>query len=268
MNRKPGLKPPAAGSPKAIPGLSRTHVLYALLALSVAGYAASGSVLFAFAGFAVLVVLFFSDFNFRDAKQSALELVYALAFAVGAWLLLGFVLQTDSPINVVTSCSMLPNLQRGDLVFIRGGVENVPAVNASFSELAGAKVRNGLCLSGYNPVPCTEAVIIANRTIPANPGNDILVFNPRPSGPGLIIHRAFVEVRTEEGAYYVTKGDNNAGIDQQNGRFEFVSVKDVKGRVILRIPYLGYLKLLLFLQFEVPPGCDTVLTPLQAGSAS
>jgi len=53
---------------------------------------------------------------------------------------------------------------------------------------------------------------------------------------------------------------NNTVLDQENGRFAFVAEKDVKGRVVLRIPYVGYLKLFLFLQFEVPQGCDSVLT--------
>lgn len=279
MNRKPDLnlkQAPKKRAGSAVSeikafGFSLAHILYVLLVLSVAGYIFTHSVYLAFAGFATLVILFFSDFDFRDLKQSAIELVAALAFAVVAWLALGFVLQTDSPINVVTSCSMLPNLQRGDLVFIRGGVENVPAVSASVRELQNAKIHNALCLAGNNPVVCTDAVIIANKTIPASLNNDIIVFNPRPTGPGLIIHRAFLKAETEQGVFFITKGDNNAGIDQQNQRFEFVSEKDVKGRVVLKIPYAGYLKLLLFLQFDVPAGCDTVLArvnslPLGAGS--
>lgn len=241
-------------------GLSISHILAFLLVASIAGYVLTQSVLFAVLGFVFIVGLFFSDFSTENnLQQNAMELIYALAFAIGAWLLLGFVLHTDSPINVVTSCSMLPNLQRGDLVFIQGGVNNVQSVSASTQQLASSQLHRSLCIAGTTPVPCTDAILVANKTIEANLNNDIIVFDPKPSGPGLIIHRSFAKFETEQGVFYATKGDNNPVLDQENGRFQFVSEKDVKGHVVLRVPYVGYLKLLLFLQFDVPQGCDTVL---------
>ncbi|MFH1056323.1 MAG: hypothetical protein V1717_00805 [Candidatus Micrarchaeota archaeon] len=235
-------------------------VLGGLLVLSVAGYVLTQSVLLAFASFALIVLLFFSDFSLdKTWKQNLLELFYALVFAIAAWFALGFVLQTDSPMNVVTSCSMLPNLQRGDLVFIRGGVENVPSLNASFSDLGSVQVHKSVCFAGTQPWPCTDYAIVANQTVFENRSNDIIVFDPKPTGPGLLIHMAFAKINTEDGAFFLTKGDNNPVLDQENHRFYFVSEKDVKGRVFLTIPFVGYLKLLLFLQFEVPAGCDSVL---------
>ncbi len=241
-------------------GLSISHILAILLVASIAGYVLTQSVFFAVLGFIFIIGLFFSDFSAENnLRQNALELVYALAFAVGAWLLLGFALHTDSPINVVTSCSMLPNLQRGDLVFIQGGVNNVQSVSVSTEQLPLAQLHRSLCIAGTTPVPCTDAIMVANKTIAANPNNDVIIFDPKPTGPGLIIHRAFARFDTEQGVFYATKGDNNPVLDQENGRFQFVSEKDVKGHVVLRVPYVGYLKLLLFLQFDVPQGCDTVL---------
>ena len=240
---------------------SLSHILLALLALCIGAYVLTQNVLFAFASFALIIALFFSDFSLKQGlRQNFLELAYAIGFAVAAWFLLGFVLHTDSPINVVTSCSMLPNLQRGDLVFIRGGVENAPAVQASTADLAGVKVRKAVCYLNSVPVPCTDQVLVSNESVDYDLNNDIIVFDPKPTGPGLLIHRVFAKIVTEQGAFYLTKGDNNAVLDQENGRFAFVAEKDIKGRVALRIPYVGYLKLFLFLQFEVPQGCDSVLT--------
>ncbi|MEM4254819.1 MAG: hypothetical protein QXR53_00620 [Candidatus Norongarragalinales archaeon] len=239
---------------------SASHVLFALLALSIGAYVLTQNVLFAFASFALIISLFVSDFSVEQGwKQNALELAYALGFAVAAWFLLGFALQTDSPINVVTSCSMLPSLQRGDLVFIQGGSVKAPEVQAPFEELRSVKVRKGVCYLNSVPLQCTDRVLVANETIDEGLDNDIIVFDPKPTGPGLLIHRAFAKIRTEQGVFFLTKGDNNAVLDQENGRFSFVAEKDVKGRVVLAIPYVGYLKLFLFLQFEVPPGCDSVL---------
>ena len=238
-----------------------SHILLALLALCIGAYVLTQSVVFAFVSFALIIALFFSDFSLKQGmKQNAMELAYAIGFAAAAWFLLGFVLHTDSPINVVTSCSMLPNLQRGDLVFIRGGVESAPSVNAATADLAGVRVRKGMCYSNSIPVQCTDQGLVSNKTIDADLNNDIIVFDPKPTGPGLLIHRVFVKIETEQGVFYLTKGDNNPVLDQENGRFAFVAEKDVKGRVVLRIPYVGYLKLFLFLQFEVPQGCDSVLT--------
>ena len=245
---------------KTLAGISLSGKLTILLAIGIAFYAFTQNILFAFAAFALMTAILALEFSpGKTFKQNILEFAYALVFAVAAWFLLGFFLQTDSPINVVTSCSMLPTLERGDLIFIRGGVENAPTAIASVGEMQAAQVHKALCIAGKNSVPCTDDVRMANQTIRENNNNDIIVFNPKPTGPGLLIHRVFARVETPEGIFFLTKGDNNPVLDQENGRFNFVSEKDVKGRVVLRIPYVGYLKLLLFLQFDTPAGCDTVL---------
>ena len=231
-----------------------------ILAISILAYALTQSVVFAIIAFAFIVALVASDFSSdKDWKQNAVELLFAVVFAIAAWFALSYVLQTDSPMNVVTSCSMLPALQRGDLVFIHGGVENAPVVNASFSSLSQTQVHKSLCYAGNAALPCTDEVIIGNRSVKANRENDIIVFDPKPTGPGLLIHRIFTSIQTEQGVYYMTKGDNNPVLDQENSRFNLVSGKDIKGHVVFRIPYVGYLKLLLFLQFQTPQGCETTL---------
>ena len=241
-------------------GFTLEAVLLALLAASVGLYVLTQSIVFAFTSFALLVGVFLADFSLeKSMKQNAIDLGIAVGLALGVWLALSFALQTDSPINVVTSCSMLPNLQRGDLVFIQGGAINAPEFSVSPSELSQIKVHKTVCTRAGSPVSCTDAVVIGNRTIPASLSNDVIVFDPKPTGPGLLIHRSFARLVSGDQIYYLTKGDNNPVLDQEGSRFSLVSSKDVKGKVLLSIPYVGYLKLFLFMQFEVPAGCDSTL---------
>ena len=249
-----------AGKTERVLGIKFGNALLVLLLASLAAYVFTQNVLFAITTFVLIIGVFLADFSFdKTWKQNLLELVYALAFAVAAWFAIGFVLQTDSPINVVTSCSMLPNLQRGDLVFIQGGSVNAPELPVSMGELQSLKVHKTICKSGEWDSACTDSVIVVNETVSRNLSNDIIVFEPKPFGPGLIIHRAFAKLTSPDGIFFLTKGDNNAVLDQEGGRFSIVSEKDVKGKVLFAIPYVGYLKLLLFLQFETPAGCDSVL---------
>jgi hypothetical protein len=241
-------------------GVKVGNALLVLLAASLVAYVFTQSILFAISTFVLIIAVFLADFSFdRTWKQNALELGYALAFAIAAWFALGFVLQTDSPINVVTSCSMLPNLHRGDLVFIQGGGVNAPSISVSPEDLQTLKVHKTICKTGQWDSACTDEVLVGNATISRSLSNDVIVFEPKPFGPGLIIHRAFAKLETPSGVFFLTKGDNNAVLDQEGGRFSLVSYKDVKGRVLFAVPYVGFLKLFLFMQFENPQGCDSVL---------
>jgi hypothetical protein len=88
--------------------------------------------------------------------------------------------------------------------------------------------------------------------------NDVVVYEAQPAQYGLVIHRVLARLRAPDGVFYLTKGDNNQFADQQLG-ISVVPESAVKGRVIGRIPFVGYFKLLLFGQFEFPPGCDSTL---------
>lgn len=77
--------------------------------------------------------------------------------------------------------------------------------------------------------------------------NDVITFvsqDPRHSGI-TVTHRIVGIKKTESGGYaYRTKGDNNNVEDQT-----LVSYDKVIGKVMLRIPYIGYLQQLLNTQF-------------------
>lgn len=77
--------------------------------------------------------------------------------------------------------------------------------------------------------------------------NDVITFiSNDPTHSGITItHRIVGIKKTESGGYaYRTKGDNNNVEDKT-----LVSYDDVIGKVILRIPYIGYLQQLLLSRF-------------------
>ncbi|MFH0973912.1 MAG: hypothetical protein V1817_03965, partial [Candidatus Micrarchaeota archaeon] len=102
---------------------------------------------------------------------------------------------------------------------------------------------------------CVSGVEVNGVYFPARNDNDVVVYEAQPAEYGLIIHRVLAKISASDGVFYLTKGDNNAAADQQSG-ISLVPESTVKGRVIGRIPFIGYFKLLLFLQFDFPPGCD------------
>ncbi len=205
-----------------------------------------------------------SDFSAKGILLFAKEIATAFIAALAFWYALSFLLGTQTPLNVVTSCSMLPGLQRGDLVVIQGGGYKAPELN--LDEVSGNKAiraEKTECIKQFDSgaqttVPCTYGILVSNFSIAANKSNDVVVFDSHVPGVDLIVHRLFAKIIREGKEYYLTKGDNNNGLDQETG-FGMVPVEDVRGKVVLRIPLVGYVKLLLFGQFKTPQGCEYVL---------
>ena len=87
--------------------------------------------------------------------------------------------------------------------------------------------------------------------------NDVIVFE---TSGGLIVHRAALSINDDDGKLlFLTKGDNNQALDQE-GPFSPVEKKDIHGTLLFKVPFVGYLKLLLFGQFETPDGCEPLST--------
>lgn len=237
----------------------------AALAASVILYIVSKNTVFSITAFLSLVVLLVEEiipkkWSADEIRLNAAELAWAMAAAVFAWIFLTVALGTPSPIDVVTSCSMRPVLERGDMVILSGGAVNAPAVNYSGQGISAVKrpclVEKGGKESG---ALCTESILVGNETVGFNRSNDIIVYEPVPRVTELIIHRAFAKLDGES-AGYITRGDNNRNADQEAG-IELVSPDHVHGKVLFRVPYLGYLKLFLFMQFQEPEGCDYIIKP-------
>jgi len=249
---------------KRLPDVSKkiftpTNALLLLLFLAVIAYHHTYNVVFGFLGFAFLIAVFLLDlFPKRGggAEDSLLELLTALAFAAAAWFLLGFLLNTATPMSVVVSCSMQPTLDRGDLVFVQGGDINAPAVSANAK--TPFEIKHEPCVFGTQSTSCSKELIIGKVSVPLDKKGDILVLEPTPPIGDFLVHRAVLRMDTPDGAFYLTKGDNNPVLDQES-KFEPAPPEKIKGKVVFRIPLLGYVKLLLFMQFQIPEGCGSRL---------
>ncbi|VVB77476.1 Uncharacterised protein [uncultured archaeon] len=98
--------------------------LYIALALLIVAYALSGSSVFGFAALLLIAGIFYYEISHSVRNEGAVRSVIDVATAIGAaivvWILLMVILQTSAPVDAVSSCSMLPVLQRGDLVALHG----------------------------------------------------------------------------------------------------------------------------------------------------
>ena len=110
----------------------------------------------------------------------------------------------------------------------------------------------------------TKAIIIGNTLISGDLNNTPIVYSTVPTdlfyqeGDGFIVHRVYAVINASGTYYTLTKGDNNPGLDMQYGNYP-ASLANVEGKVILDIPYLGYLKLVLSDQLGQPAGCNTTI---------
>jgi signal peptidase I len=159
--------------------------------------------------------------------------------------ILGVILGTGFPIVAVVSESM----EHG----VHGGLCGQPALNFhesfdNYWEICGGWYeKRGISREDFKDYPLRNGfdkgdVIILWR---ANPENldvgDVLVFQGNKPQP--IIHR-IVSIRRENGNFfYQTKGDHNSDsfepISETN-----ITENRILGKGILRIPYLGWLKIL------------------------
>lgn len=137
------------------------------------------------------------------------------------------------------SCAVSNADQRSNLIQYNYSFSKI-SINGSMSNIVG-----------------TSALIIGNHTVMQNYSNPIIVYKttPNDSFGGDIIHRLYAVIRTGNGYYFLTKGDNNPGIDVQFGNYP-IPQPDVVGYVVLDVPFLGYLKLILSGQIASPPGCN------------
>ncbi|MFX1375906.1 MAG: signal peptidase I [Promethearchaeota archaeon] len=145
-------------------------------------------------------------------KRKVIVTVILLGVAFSGAFIIYFAMQiilnTKSPMVVVVSGSMEPNLHKGDLLFLKG----------------------------------KNAGSIKNGTIEGKEG-DIIVFDARglwvnaPSEP--IVHRV-IDKMYDNGWFFLTKGDANPNPDDA-----WVPETRILGVVVGRIPYIGWVKIVL-----------------------
>jgi len=171
--------------------------------------------------------------------------------------LLGLLLGTSFPIVAVVSESMEHGLYGNTLCG-----QDLPQFQESFAnywQVCGAWYENyGITKTQFQNFPFPDGfrkgdVIILWR---ANEKNlqlgDVLIFQSVKAQP--LIHRV-VRIGEEDGEiFYQTKGDHNAN-SYQSLRETEISLDRVYGKGILRLPYLGWLKI-LFVDAVKPLGIN------------
>ncbi|MFH1785744.1 MAG: hypothetical protein ABH842_04920 [Candidatus Micrarchaeota archaeon] len=281
---------------------------------------------------AILIVLEIVAFVAIEVKDGAkkhgwqheiVDTIIALAIAVAIWFGLSFVLNTNSPISGVVSCSMLPNLQRGDFVIVQGAPVAAYEISMSQNEMNSLTQDAIVFYGGKNTTikgsifsycvqhdgnemcnffvnypenltevkgvftykyetcdliysngiektePCLKSVSFKGKEYLTNFSNDVIVYQPvigdLYSMIGDIVHRTMFKINVEDKIYYLTRGDNNPILDLQvydytneigNGP---VPSENARGKVILRIPYLGYFKLFISGYLQEDAQCKTQL---------
>jgi hypothetical protein len=320
------------------------NLLYIMLfVLIIALYAFTSSVAVGVAAIvvfaAILVLEAKESLKGGGMKKGIFEILVAVAAAVIAWYILVLILGTQSPIDAVASCSMLPTLHRGDMVVLRGignasefaSSTGIPVINMSMqefnamennissefnaffaysksnmsqiSEVApgagqyGIGLYNTQCISSYTylgqsskiakcfvpsqngsaikygysegsvsisginqTIIYTSRISASGRNITENYSNPIIVYRAtsRDSFSGDIIHRVYAAINVDGRYYFLTKGDNNPALDMEFANYP-VNQSDVVGYVILKIPALGYIKLLMSGQLGSVPGCNILM---------
>jgi len=118
---------------------SNQMFLYCLALIFIVGYVVSGFWLFGL-GIGILIVWlvvleFFVGAKKHGLKNELKETFIALLLALAVWFGTGFLLHTSSPLNAIVSCSMLPHIQRGDMVVLNN--DRVQAPTDEVKSLAG-----------------------------------------------------------------------------------------------------------------------------------
>ena len=138
--------------------------------------------------------------------RSVFTILMLMALTFAFQKMLVLALRTEYPLQTPISNSMYPTLKVGDLLIVQGG------------------------LSGED--------------IYADPKNgDIIVFRRPYDANEFIVHRAIEKKYDERRRLWLfkTKGDNNLSPDP----WGWISEKEIIGKVIFVIPYLGYIKIYL-----------------------
>lgn len=146
---------------------------------------------------------------------------------------LGLVLSTTHPVVAVVSESMEHNDMEFDKWWEKNKdwyIEN--GINKGYFEKFSLK-------NGFNK---GDIMVLRGRDAESIETGDVIVFRSGRKDP--IIHRVVKKIQNDDGIYFQTKGDNNkdsiksSQLDETN-----VGGDIVIGKVILRVPLLGYIKI-------------------------
>ncbi|MCD6434215.1 MAG: S26 family signal peptidase [Candidatus Diapherotrites archaeon] len=203
----------------------------------------------------------------KDSKKEfVINFFSAAFFAFLFYFILSVLLATSVPVSVVMSPSMEPVLYRGDVVI-------AAAANLDdFAELPmvelNRNLKNTFLYEFAKPIYEESAannlkkqikeLQIGSKRIKIEKKGPIVIYHSALLNRQ-IIHRAVVLLKAKDGYFVLTKGDSiyNSTIDQDCGRVFLgmpqkacitlfpVALDEIKGKLILKIPLVGCIKLWL-----------------------
>lgn len=201
-------------------------------------------------------------YRFRHDREGALMWIREMLSSVAIVLVIGLLLFGISgvwpPMVAVESGSMEPNMEVGDLVFV-----------TEPGRLAPDAATNDIGVVTYE-----EGRSADYRTFGSY--GSVVIYRPPGRTASPIIHRAMFHVEEGENWYdraddeyhnaagcaelrhcpaphsgFITLGDNNGAYDQANGLAAPVRAEWVTGVARVRVPYLGYVRLIASGQAEL-----------------
>ncbi len=110
-----------------------------------------------------IVLELISGKNEVGYKKSILEIAVAIIVVVVLWYGLKFFLATNSPIDVVPSCSMLPYLHRGDMIFLHG-VSSISQIKAPIIDVTSSQMSMVLSSPDSESLSCVAYITNASGT--------------------------------------------------------------------------------------------------------
>ena len=194
-------------------------------------------------------------------------LLFAFLFAFLLYKLFGLIFGVSMPFATVVSGSMEPTFYRGDIIIINAP-NHLKAEVATIDENIVNQDIKDFARMYYEPneygLYQIDRIVINNQLYNLNDivdkDNSVIIYPSNTKGIP-IIHRVALIIEANDGTFYITKGDNiktNRIIDEdcnidtngipQNGCLHMYPIadKELLGKKIGRIPYLGYIKLFLF----------------------
>jgi len=142
-NKGKGKKPPKKPLVNTLP----IYVLVIVLFVAYFVFQNSGalSIIIGSTLFFVIIILIVLEvangIREEGIGRNILEIALAIVIVLVLWFALRFILNTSYPIDVVPSCSMLPALSRGDMIFVQGvnqtGI-SAPIVNVSSQQFTSS----------------------------------------------------------------------------------------------------------------------------------
>jgi signal peptidase I len=138
--------------------------------------------------FFLIIVLVVMELINSVGEEGYAKNIIELAIAVGAILLFWFAiksaLQTRYPLDVVPSCSMLPDLHRGDMIVLHG-IKNLSQIKAPVIDVSAAAYQSMLKNIEGEELQCVAYNVTKGNTKISQtllPGYSIGLYQPYPGG--------------------------------------------------------------------------------------